>query len=597
MCQTSFDRDQAENKFRIYLQQGRSRLQPRHNVRRFCACFGGSLNLPVSLLLCAVIGTFAGRQVQADEHSEALKKYLTDDVIAVAYFDLARINPKALLEQAHQIGALDDLERTQYEPAASFAISQLELLQKSGIQFVYLLFRATDLSVDIDPPMIVALNTNTSASSTKSPKVTPPMGPSIVIPLAPGTKASTAAAAVRKIVTLMPEPFRNLKVQAGDGVVFVTASERQMKRLMAGNESNEKLETRDLSAGWQAVGSGSAGLLVFGDNDSRRVIRELLPELPSPFDRLNGRLIADDLNWAGIQLTLPPNLNLKLEFETRNDQGNGVLAEAIRNGIDLLGSRPEFQSLMPDAERSLVLRALQPVQSRTRTSVSLDDVTGDFDRVSRLLVPQVLKVREAARETQEMNNLRQLALAFHNYASAYGKFPRSDGKSEQYPAGLSWRVHLLPYLEQGELYKKFKLDEPWDSKHNFALIQQMPLCYRSPLGINREANQNGQTIYQVPISPEAIFQPNADTAGFRDILDGSSNTIMLVATTPPAAAIWTKPDDWEVDLNNPWEGLKSPDRQQVAVALCDASVQRLSLTLKAESLRALITRSGGEVIE
>src|SRR5262249_34008276 len=75
------------------------------------------------------------------------------------------------------------------------------------------------------------------------------------------------------------------------------------------------------------------------------------------------------------------------------------------------------------------------------------------------------KTTEANRK-QSQNNLKLIGLAFHNYLSTYGVFPASASFKKGKKPLLSWRVAILPFIEQEALYKKFKLDEPWDSPHN-----------------------------------------------------------------------------------------------------------------------------------
>src|SRR4051794_3818491 len=94
-----------------------------------------------------------------------------------------------------------------------------------------------------------------------------------------------------------------------------------------------------------------------------------------------------------------------------------------------------------------------------------------------LLVPAVQAAREAARRSQCVNNLKQIGLAMHNYNSAYDVFPPAvitdpDGKPL-----LSWRVLLLPFLDEQALYEQFKLDEPWDSPNNKPLLSRMPKVF------------------------------------------------------------------------------------------------------------------------
>ena len=72
---------------------------------------------------------------------------------------------------------------------------------------------------------------------------------------------------------------------------------------------------------------------------------------------------------------------------------------------------------------------------------------------------------------QCVNNLKQIGLAMHNYASASDAFPKPAITGEQGKAILRLRVAVLPYIQQQGLYEKFKLDEPWDSPHNKAHLE------------------------------------------------------------------------------------------------------------------------------
>ena len=93
-----------------------------------------------------------------------------------------------------------------------------------------------------------------------------------------------------------------------------------------------------------------------------------------------------------------------------------------------------------------------------------------------------------------------------------------------------------------------------------------------------------------------MFQGKESTR-FADITDGTSNTIAVVYTNPTNAVRWTKPSDWKVDLQHPWNGLKRDDEQTVEVAFADGSTHTISVSTSEEKLRALLTREGGEVVE
>ena len=87
---------------------------------------------------------------------------------------------------------------------------------------------------------------------------------------------------------------------------------------------------------------------------------------------------------------------------------------------------------------------------------------------------------ENAARSQCINNLKQIGLAMHNYHAMHKTFPPAYTVDKAGKPLLSWRVLILPYLEQDALYKEFHLDEPWDSEHNRALIDRMPATYRCP---------------------------------------------------------------------------------------------------------------------
>ena len=85
-----------------------------------------------------------------------------------------------------------------------------------------------------------------------------------------------------------------------------------------------------------------------------------------------------------------------------------------------------------------------------------------------MLLPAVQQAREAARRVESANLLRNMAIAVHNYHDAYGHFPTNIVDADGKPL-LSWRVAILPFIEEMNLYDQFRLDEPWDSEHNIKL--------------------------------------------------------------------------------------------------------------------------------
>ena len=207
-----------------------------------------------------------------------------------------------------------------------------------------------------------------------------------------------------------------------------------------------------------------------------------------------------------------------------------------------------------------------------------------------LLLPAVQKVREAAARAQGQNNLKQVGLAMHNYESAYGHLPTAAICDKAGKPLLSWRVAVLPFIEQENLYRQFKLDEPWDSETNKKLIPLMPKVYATP----RFDAGEGKTVYKVFVGKGALFETNKKV-NFVAITDGMSNTIMAVEGGE--AVTWTKPDDIAFDPNK-LPSLSLPNGvPMISVLMGDGSVRAVNAAgLQPNVLKALITRDGGEVV-
>jgi prepilin-type processing-associated H-X9-DG protein len=209
-----------------------------------------------------------------------------------------------------------------------------------------------------------------------------------------------------------------------------------------------------------------------------------------------------------------------------------------------------------------------------------------------LLVPSVRSSWEASRRVQCVNNLKQIGQAMHNYVAANNAFPRPAIFDVKGKPLLSWRVAILPYFEEQELYDKFKRDEPWDSPHNKSLLKEMPRIYACPI---RTRAEPFTTTYRMLVGKGALFE-NDREIGIADVIDGTSNTIMVVEATE--AVPWTKPDDLSFDPGAApsLEGAGSSHPGGFNASMADGSVHFIKNTIDLNVFRALITRATGEVI-
>ena len=188
------------------------------------------------------------------------------------------------------------------------------------------------------------------------------------------------------------------------------------------------------------------------------------------------------------------------------------------------------------------------------------------------------------------NNLKQFGLAMHNMHNTYGQFPDDDGIDNEHKGNLSWRVWMLPYLEQVNLFNQFHQDEPWDSEHNKTLIEKMPAIFESP-GVT----EKGKTSVHVFTGEGAPFAGD-EGPGIQNITDGTSNTIMLVLAGADKADVWTKPGGLDFDPKDPVKALGKIDKQFL-VGFMDGSVRSLAADINPVSLTSLITQAGGEVVD
>jgi len=214
-----------------------------------------------------------------------------------------------------------------------------------------------------------------------------------------------------------------------------------------------------------------------------------------------------------------------------------------------------------------------------------------------LLLPAVQAAREAARRTQCSNNLKQLALAMHNYHDAYGCFPPAYVADENGRPMHSWRVLLLPYLEQQALYERYHFDEPWDSPANLALAQTVIETFRCP---SDAVGSGPETNYVMITGPGTLYDGDEPTS-FRKITDGTSNTIMIVEVAG-SGINWLEPRDLDVQqlpsqINAPGgQGIQSSHPGGANVAFCDGSVRFLSETIDPRTLQNLITIDDGNPV-
>jgi hypothetical protein len=187
--------------------------------------------------------------------------------------------------------------------------------------------------------------------------------------------------------------------------------------------------------------------------------------------------------------------------------------------------------------------------------------------------------------------MKQQLIALHNHHDTFGTFPPAYTTNAEGKPLLSWRVAILPFIEQKALYDQFHLDEPWDSEHNKLLIAKMPTVFRSP---NSNAKP-GMTNYLVVGGPHgSISKPSelGSKTGRRlaDFIDGTANTIVVVEATDALAVEWTKPVEWIADEKDPIKGLLGMRPNGFLAGFVDGHVEFIMKSIEPEMLRRAFSR-------
>ncbi len=341
-----------------------------------------------------------------------------------------------------------------------------------------------------------------------------------------------------------------------DERLVVCSNPQALKTFLTRSDSDPSLASQDELAPWFKA---SEGPLMITYSDTAAGLRSAYPQLQAAIPLASAGLASAGLNF---QIPALPSLT--------------TLERHARPSILLV--KQTAAGLVTESHETVPM-----VNSRSMATSGVGIA---------LLLPAVQAAREAARRTQSSNNLKQIGLGLVNFADVYKSFPAAAVVDKQGRPLLSWRVAILPYVEQQELYNRFHLDEPWDSEHNKALIALMPIVYRNP---NLPAASEGKTNYLAVAGENATLQPKKGTT-FPTITDGTSNTIAVVEANADRAVIWTKPDDWSPNEKEPLAGLLGFRAGGFLALFADGSVRFLSQSVNPNTFKAMLTRNGGEVI-
>lgn len=386
------------------------------------------------------------------------------------------------------------------------------------------------------------------------------------------------------------------------GKTFIAGSKLMVNHL----KSIKAVARPELAAALEAAGDSDIQAVVIPTSDQRKVILELLP-LASKWkgsDVLKPWI--GGAKWAAVGASLTPKLTLQARVQAENNESAKSLADRVPDLLKLIGQELIEKSQDPFAGKLKV----EVAESQPGAEAAAPDVAKALSAFVTTTIEVTLQKRHA-------NDLTKIAEAMYRHFEAnsglypgwayYGplKIDTNDSRSS-FPQSpftipnkgakplLSWRVMILPYLGYKDLFRQFRLNEPWDSDHNKKLIAKMPSEYRSR---NSKLNEAWKTQILVPVGPRTIFPPNGEPVTPRDISDGLANTILLVEAADDSAVIWTKPGDWRFDPSaaDLTKGLLNPGANGFVAVWADGEVGTVPKNMKPAAMQLLFIRNTDNV--
>ncbi len=308
-------------------------------------------------------------------------------------------------------------------------------------------------------------------------------------------------------------------------------------------------------------------------NDMRQTLAAMWPQQPlkSLPSKLSPAQWVQIVKSARVALSLPPQNDTVIQIETADADAATTVADELthlRSSLDWIDDR---WSVSTDGPSAII-----------QTSP---------DALIEQLAAAVGNLNQRSMRLRTMNNLKQIGLAMHNHHAAFEAFPDAAIRGAAGGELLSWRVKLLPFLEQQALYKAIRRDAAWDAEVNRQVTQTVVPNFGTP-------DHNGQmTNIRIPVIPGSMYADPAASKSFRSITDGTSNTIALAVAPADQAVPWTRPGLWKLDADRLVESFFG-DRDTVPVLMFDGAAIVLDRAkVDAETLQGMLTIAGGEVVQ
>ena len=484
--------------------------------------------------------------------------FLDASTVAVGHVDLTKINLDAALELFHACAPAAPGD----DAGVAVVLEGVGELQRQLIQ------------AGVPDVYVVARMDLASARS-----------PASILLAAPVSAGKDPQAVLEMLSAVSPVPW----TVKGNRVLLAFAGER---------EAWQRIQPRprqDFLAPLQAAEDTALQLAVIPNADVRRIPLAVAASAGpnTAQESVTGLVTAQQKGqWAVLTATAPPQPAVALILQMEDATAAGTIQGCVTKSLDLV--RRDRQLRRDISQLDELAKLLTPTFRDRQLRIVL---TGDNGGVKTMLTAVAQAASPTARANQDelaRNQLIEIGLGLQNFHDTYLKFPAQASPSRDGKPLLSWRVAILPFLGAGELYKQFRLDEPWDSEHNQQLIARMPAVFASP-DLPAELRAKGMTTYAAPVGPGTVFGGTEGTK-FYSITDGTSTTVAVVEAAPAKAVVWTKPDDLAIDPKDARTGLTGQAGGGFNVLMVDGAVHRLPDSIDPQELGWLFQRNDGRSV-
>lgn len=342
------------------------------------------LNWIVMLVLCCFVGLNAFDAGASTGLEQVLGPCIDDQTFAVVHLDFEKLDIDALFSRAlNHVNEHADSETAKHiqdnlKNFQALAGAKLNDLLKAGARDVFAVFSMYDF-----PYCFIAVPIHSASNQTR----------------------------LYQQIQEVAKDFNvgEIELQVSDQLILVG-----LKRTIARLKTASPVRSQALTAGFQACANTTAQVVLFPSSVQRRILAEMLPQIPSESDDMKLTTLSEDLQWAALGFNGPPSISLNITVQSQNAEGAERLLTFVKGLYALTGQYNEARPLIPELDQ--VLNLLTPRRNGKRLLLQVDSATAD-SIINNFIAPSLLKARAKAARYSCRSNLKSIGLGLMMYSN------------------------------------------------------------------------------------------------------------------------------------------------------------------------------------